>query len=651
MLTLLPILVFASLFINILGTRQKGSDTLSDWRRSFLIATIVWATLAVILIEGLNLFRGISSHWVAILWATVLIISIAYGVHRGAFRRVLTSPLFPKIQLKWIDIAILMGLIVIILVLGVLAWTSPPNNIDALAYHMPRIAHWIQHSSLRHYPTAYHPQLWNPPGAEILILNGWILWGSDQPANLLQWFSMVASLVGITAIAHLLGAKARGQLVAAAFAISIPMGILQATSAQTDYVTALWLVCMMYFTTLSKRRNLEPVEWASLMLATGLGILTKGTFYAYALPILVWYFIPRLKQHGVWETFIEGLCFIGVTITLNLGFWARNFITYGGPLGPSEWLGNHAVTQLKPAVWFSGILTKVLLNFSTPWENINAFIISAVDRLHQTLHVDLSRFDLIWAWNHEDSAGNPIHLLALLLAGFILLARRRQDANTLAYRFTIVVFTAFLLHAILVITDQFGIRYQLPFFVLGAPIIGIAFTQWKLKRISAMTGTAFLVISLPWVLFNSARPLIGMRPRPEPLSLPCIAGCTRTGSVFSRSPTDIIFANWPEVQGPVTEATSATEASGCDTVGLMIDSHDDEYLFWWLLDAPRSGMQIETIYTFPELERYVDPTYKPCAIICTICRDRGRIYGLEKTYTFGYISVYTGSGFKEGLEE
>lgn len=647
MLILLPVLVFASLFINILGTRQNGRDTSLDWRRSFLISAIIWATLAVVFIEGLSLLRGISSKWVAILWATALISSVAYGLRRGAFQRVLTSPLFPRTQLKFIDITILISLIVIIFILGLLAWISPPNNIDALAYHMPRIAHWIQHSSLRHYPTAYHPQLWNPPGAEILILNGWILWGSDQPANLIQWFSMVTSLVGITAIAHLLGVKSRGQLVASAFTISIPMGILQATSAQTDYVTTLWLVCIIYFTILSKRRNLEPVEWASLLLATGLGILTKGTFYAYVVPILLWYFIPRLIQRGVWKTLLEGLCFVGTTIALNLGYWVRNFITYGGPLGPSEWLGNHAVLQLNPAVWFSGIFTKVLLNFSTPWENINAFIVSTVDNLHQTLNVDLSRFDLIWAWNHEDSAGNPVHLLALLFTGLILLARRRQNTINHAHNYIIVVYTAFLLHATLVITDQFGIRYQLPFFVLGAPIIGIAFTQWKLNRISAITGITFLIISLPWVLFNSARPIIGMRPRPEPLSLPCIAGCTRTGSVFSRSPTDILFANWPEVQEYVTEAASATEATGCDTVGLMIDSHDDEYLFWWLLDAPRSEIQIETIYTLPELERYVDPTYKPCAIICTICRDQDLVHGLQQTYTFGYISVYSGSEFQE----
>jgi hypothetical protein len=647
LLIILPIFFFLSLYLNILGVTRKKAQDPPDWRRSFLISAIIWATLAVVFVEGLSLLRGILSKWVAILWATALIGSVAYGLRQGAFQRALTSPLFPRAQLKFIDITILIGLIVIILILGLLAWISPPNNIDALAYHMPRIAHWIQHSSLRHYPTAYHPQLWNPPGAEILILNGWILWGSDQPVNLLQWFSMVTSLVGVTAIAHLLGAKPRGQLVASAFTISIPMGILQATSAQTDYVTTLWLICIIYFTILSKKRNLEPLEWASLLLATGLGILTKGTFYAYVVPILLWYFIPRLIQRGVWKTLLEGLCFVGATIALNLGYWVRNFITYGGPLGPSEWLGNHAVLQLKPAVWFSGIFTKVLLNFSTPWENINAFIVSTVNHLHQTLNVDLSRFDLIWAWNHEDSAGNPVHLLALLFTGLILLARGRKNTNNHAYRYIIVVYTAFLLHATLVITDQFGIRYQLPFFVLGAPIIGIAFTQWKMNRISAITGTTLLIISLPWVLFNSARPIIGMRPRPEPLSLPCIAGCTRTGSVFSRSPTDILFANWPEVQEYVTEAASATEATGCDTVGLMIDSHDDEYLFWRMLDAPRSGIQIETIYTFPELERYMDPTYKTCAIICTICRDQDLVHGLQQTYTFGYISVYTGSEFQE----
>ena len=57
------------------------------------------------------------------------------------------------------------------------------------------------------------------------------------------------------------------------------------------------------------------------------------------------------------------------------------------------------------------------------------------------------------------------------------------------------------------------------------------------------------------------------------------------------------------------------------------------------------GCRIETIYTFPELERFVDPTFKPCAIICTICGDRGEVHGLDRIATFGGISVYGGSDY------
>src|SRR4030067_134954 len=86
-------------------------------------------------------------------------------------------------------------------------------------------------------------------------------------------------------------------------------------------------------------------------------------------------------------------------------------------------------------------------------------------------------------------------------------------------------------------------------------------------------------------------------------------------------------------------------------VGLRLNSSDLEYAFWWLLDAPQSGVYLETIYTFSYLERYRDLTFKPCSIICTICGDRVRLNGLHLTANYGKVSVFVGPTFraKEGL--
>jgi len=86
--------------------------------------------------------------------------------------------------------------------------------------------------------------------------------------------------------------------------------------------------------------------------------------------------------------------------------------------------------------------------------------------------------------------------------------------------------------------------------------------------------------------------------------------------------------------------TADIAASSCKDVGLRIDSHDLEYVFWWLLEAPQNRIHIETIYPLPELQRYKDPEFEPCAAICTICTDEASIYDLPLYHDYGSVKLY-----------
>jgi 4-amino-4-deoxy-L-arabinose transferase-like glycosyltransferase len=122
-----------------------------------------------------------------------------------------------------------------------------------------------------------------------------VLSGGDQWANLVQWFSMFGSVIGVSLIARQLGADTRGQVFAAVIAATIPMGILQASSTQNDYVTTFWLVCLVHYIFRFKAQpccaNAVGVG-ASLALA----LLTKGTAYLYASPLLVWFTLSALRN-------------------------------------------------------------------------------------------------------------------------------------------------------------------------------------------------------------------------------------------------------------------------------------------------------------------------------------------------------------------
>ena len=126
---------------------------------------------------------------------------------------------------------------------GVVAWVTPPQTWDSLTYHLSRVAHWAQDRSIWHYATGIDRQTSMPPGAEELILNSYVLTQSDRLAAFPEWFAMLGSLIGVSLIAYYLGAKSTGQWLAAGFAATIPMGIVEASSTINDYVATFWVVC------------------------------------------------------------------------------------------------------------------------------------------------------------------------------------------------------------------------------------------------------------------------------------------------------------------------------------------------------------------------------------------------------------------------
>ena len=58
------------------------------------------------------------------------------------------------------------------------------------------MAHWVQDRSVAFYPTHITHQLYYPPWAEYAMLQLLLLGWDERLANLVQWFSMVGSLVG-----------------------------------------------------------------------------------------------------------------------------------------------------------------------------------------------------------------------------------------------------------------------------------------------------------------------------------------------------------------------------------------------------------------------------------------------------------------------
>ncbi len=225
-------------------------------------------------------------------------------------------------------------MVFIISVVGVIALIAPPDTFDSMTYHMARVSHWIQNGNVFFYPTSILRQLYMPPWAEFAIAHFQILSGTDRFANIVQWFAMAGSILGISLITAQLGASLKGQIFSAVFCSTIPMGILQGSSTQTDYVVTFWIVCLIYYILLYySEPKISVMLWAGMSL--GLAILTKGTAYFYAFPFIIWFCFLSIKFFR-WNFWKPIALIVALVISINLGHYMRNYNLFGTPIVSGE---------------------------------------------------------------------------------------------------------------------------------------------------------------------------------------------------------------------------------------------------------------------------------------------------------------------------
>jgi hypothetical protein len=650
MLIALPFLTVVIVFLNLLGLQKGGSSRLSGCRVALLQSMLLMGVFIALQSEILSLFHWLSRPYVAGLWLLALLFSGWFGWRKGWLAHGWKKLTASVHSLDWFSVVTLAAFSLIFFLLLVIVVTAPPNNTDSLLYHMSRVMHWAQDRSLAHYPTGFEPQLTNPIGAELSILQLRLLWGNDQLASLPQWLSLILCAIGVSLGAKLLGAGRKGQLAAAAFTISIPIGLLEATSTQNDYVAALWLIILAVFVLSACQRETGWAEVLCISAALGLGLLTKGTFYPFAVPWGIWLGIHWLKQRHFLVFLKRGVVIALMVVALNAGYWSRNLITYGGPFGPTKWVSSMTSIDKGAKPIASNLVKNITLNLVTPSTRINNTIVNFIQSTFQATDPDVVNFQLNWRWNHEDIAGNPIHLfivIILIAVIFLMVALKRFKMQPLLW-YTLAAIFSFFFFVLVTHFDQYGVRYQLPLVIIWAPVFGGVISRLSERWLVPLAIVFFFIISLPYVFFNSTRPLIAMKNGPEPYAIHTIRGLdiTKSSSIFFADQPALLFANWPELVNPYEEITQDISNYGCKQVGLRIDSHDLEYPYWWLMKAPQSGIRIESVYYSDQLKRYADPSFKPCAIICTICDGRIRLNGLNLFASYdSSVKLFVGDAY------
>jgi hypothetical protein len=586
---------------------------LENWRKTLIYGMSFWAFLLLAITEGLSYFENLNTRGVAIAWlltAVVLLVAVSQNNKlRGTTRAEVVQPSFRqlfKANASWE----LSFIALVLVVTAVLSWIAPPNTFDSMTYHMSRVMHWVQNQTVSFYPTTILRQLLPAPWAEYAILHLQLLSGGDRYANFVQWFSLLISLVGVSAIAAELGAKTQGQWWAAVLCASIPMGIMQATSTQTDYAVAMWLVCFAYGCVLFiKTSTLSSAVVVGL--ALGLACLTKPTAYIFATPFLVWLALDSLIKKPA-KTWIQLLVIPVAFVLINVGHFYRSYELTGSPLGQAIEQGEYSYdSQLRtvPAV-LSSVMKNIGLHLETG-TRLDHWVDRSIFHAHRAIGLAVNDSRTTWPGfdfkvqglsHHEDYAGNLSHMVLILttaLAYFLFMKRAQLSTIYLA-----ALICSFLLFCGYLRWQPWHSRLQLPLFVLWTPFLALVLekaqqvsirdviyvqfpalnkrspyffkiSEWMSQvRLGALLVSITVLASLPFLFDSVTKPLFGSR------------------SVFVTPRTEQYFAANPSLMSSYTEVGRYLNDGHCERVGLYGFGNDFEYPLWVLINEGREANPI-----------------------------------------------------------
>jgi Carbohydrate binding module (family 6)/Right handed beta helix region/Dolichyl-phosphate-mannose-protein mannosyltransferase len=598
--------VLALMFATQVGL-LKASRPRLGWRESVLTVATLWGVAIWAATEFLSLFHQITLLWITALWALAALGTAVAGLAR---RRVLGTQL-QAIAQRWRDLRagrseklILLATLFGLACLGLIAWVAAPNNWDSQTYHLSRVMHWIQNQSLAFYPTSIPRQLYLGPGAEILVLHLQILGGGDRLANFVQYAAMLGSLVGAPYIAKLLGGSARAQLFAVVAVATIPMGILQATSTQSDYVTGFWLVCFVSFGLPALKRT-DWLLWVLVGSSLGLAIVTKSTSYMFAAPFAVWIGVSLLRRGPV--PAIKAAALIGgMVLLINSGEYIRNDALYGSVLGPGGEASNitYANELYTPAALLSNVVRNVALHLAVPQFNqVNAFTERRIVGFHSLLGLAIDDARTTWFGQsfqivfsrHEDTAGNLLHLALVVGALGLLVAFKKARSAPLAL-YAGCALTGFLLFCYLLKWQPWNSRLHLPLFLLLMPWAAVVLEKSLSRAALFVLMIGLMVWSLPFVFRNESRPLLG------------------SGSILNTNRASQYFANSPDLEAPYRDVAQLVGAGTCRQIGLILGGDQWEYPLWALSGAAQPPLQMEHVNVQNASGR-LPAAFVPCTII------------------------------------
>ncbi len=557
--------------------------------------------------------------------------------------------------------------VLLIVTLGVIAAITPTTNWDSLTYHLPRVMHWIQQQSVEHYPTGNTRQLEFAPWSAFVLTNLHLLRGDDQMDNLVQWFAMLSCVIVTSFIAQQLLAYAREPASAPPHPVplplgggegarpvrrslgeggraserevqgsaarnksgstlpgvsmqrrvtaltcllvtTLPIGLVESITTQTDYVVTGWFACL---TCLTLALWNDPANfWYALGagLALALGVLSKATMFIYAAPLglaLVVCGLVRLSNNRLRARLALVLAITFVAV--NAPHLWRNYGVFGSPLGSRYILSIERNKTVSIAGTCSNVIRNLVLETNSGILPVTKLANNFLLWLHGFTGRDLNDPDTTYHQGRfvapgrflvlDSYASNFYHLLLIVVAG--MLALRNPKKHFLLLGYALVMAAGFILFCALLRWQLWHCRIHLAWFVLLAPWTSAMLTTMAPRWLSCLAGAVVAEFALFCIVSNASRPV------PE-----------RSWFELPRE-TLYLKVRMPKLNTPLALAVSDIIRSRCEHVGLKLDFDDAEYPIWVMLQGRGFAGRISHFEVDNESANHAVAGPHPCALLAS----------------------------------
>jgi hypothetical protein len=559
------------------------------WRRNILLcgplALAILIGFQAVLLNILSLFGAVSA--LSLLCSNLIfILTVIYAeIHRLGTKGVLLEyGALIKCQANlWSGRSNPLVLLVapILLILFCTALVYPPNTWDSMTYHMARLVYWIQNGSVAYFPTAIDRQNLMNPGAEYVILLLQLLSASDFLANLVQFISLYLLISAMPSFLRLLGIRRRIANWGLVLAATLPMGVLQATSTQNDLVASCLGLALcaaalrLWHKTIRVKRSRFDIMVLALLCSVG--YLVKVTAILAALPFLLMailcYSIALIRRPQLWKS---------QAINLLLGIFLVAVVSGPDIYRKIEHTGSFAAARNEVfpfnGYWKEKVINSVVgINFHVIpteafYESIVKPLIGFFNCLPQPQPHEPFR-------NHEDLAGNPLHMTFAGVAILLFLFRFPWIPRPAKWGVFFVCVSWILLHA--TIRNQTWIsRLQTPVFMLFPCFLAAWSPISEFRLVRFFFATILIVITMSCFYYGI---MTVVRNESRPLTLTNFGGLDRDSAYY-------VNLGLKPQHDAVIETVKRLKVK---KVGLAIGGDDYDYPLSWRLY--RLGIEVRHV--------------------------------------------------------